>query len=443
MKAIVIVVHGWNVGWLGPYGNEWVLTPNLDRLAVEGVVFDRHIADLPDPALAWQTLWSGRYSFRAQSDAAKRQPRQVPLAALPHGDIQTIWLPDLGSTPHPEQEEYWETVITPRRDADGGPEVALIAAVEAGLEMLAGAISSLLWIETDRPLPPWSINDDVFAAYFDACGPLLEEDEDAPASDGKPIVDELPPPWADPPSGKVQRLSERDWRRLAASFASVTSQLDTELGEIFERLREAGLECDCLWLVTATAGLPLGEHRHIGYRHPSLYEEQTHVPLMLRLPGGREAGRRVNALTQPVDVLPTLLEWFQLPLPSGVHGKSLLPLATRHGEQIRQYAVTGLQVGEATEWALQTPQWKLILPAQPPAEDAPLAPQLFEKPDDRWEVNDLRAKHLEWAEHLEQRLRGFVEAAAADGPLVPPVLQAHDEFLKTLSPAGEPGKDNV
>jgi arylsulfatase A-like enzyme len=303
-------------------------------------------------------------------------------------------------------------------------------------------MSTLLWIETNRPLPPWSINDDVFAAYFDACGPLLEEDHDAAASEGKTVVEGIPAAWADPPSGEVEGLSERDWRRLAASFASVTSQLDTELGEIFERLHEAGLARDCLWLLSATAGLPLGEHRHIGYRHPSLHEERTHVPLMMRLPDGREAGRRVSALTQPVDLLPTLLEWFQLAPSRVAHGNSLLPLATRRSEPIRQYAVSGLHVGEATEWALQTPQWKLIVPAQA-TDDADRAPQLFEKPDDRWEVNDLRAKHLEWAEHLEERLHGFVEAAATDGPLVAPVLQGHDEFLKALSPAGEPGKDNA
>jgi arylsulfatase A-like enzyme len=442
MKAIVIVVHGWNVSWLGPYGNEWVLTPNLDRLAAEGVVFDQHIADVPNPALAWRTLWSGRYSFPARSQAAKRLRPEMPMAALSDHGVRTIWLPDLRSPPHAEQEEYWETMITPRRDAEGRREVAWIAAVEAGLDQLAGDTNSLLWIETDRPLPPWSINDDVFAAYYDACGPLLEEDEDATASDGELGVEELPPPWVDPPIGEIQAPSESDWRRLTASFASVTSQLDTELGEIFERLCEAVLDQDCLWLVTASAGLPLGEHGHIGYQRPSLYEERTHVPLIMRLPGGREAGRRVDALTQPVDILPTLLEWFQLSPSSVAHGKSLLPLATRRVEPFRQYAVSGLGGGEGAQWALQTPQWKLILPTQSGAEDAGRSPQLFEKPDDRWEVNDLHAKHLEWAEHLEQCLDGFVAATAADGPLAAPRLETYDEFLRTLSPAGEPEKDN-
>jgi len=441
MKAIVIVAHGCNVGWLGPYGNEWVLTPNLDRVAAEGVVFDQHIADLPDPGLAWQTLWSGRYSFGGADPGAALQRRAL-FAALADGGIQTIWLSDLRSALPPEQEEFWDTVIIPRRDAETGPEVALIAAVETGLDLLASEGNSLLWIETDRLLPPWSINDDVFAAYFDACGPLLEEDADA-ASDGESGVEEMPPSWVDPPSSEAQSLSGRDWRRLAASFASVTSQLDTELGEIFERLREAALDGDALWMVTATTGFPLGEHRRIGYRNASLYEERTHLPLMLRMPGDREGGRRVGALTQSVDILPTLLEWFQVQPPGIAHGKSLLALATRRGEPIRQYAVSGLRAPQSLGWALQTPQWKLILSAQSSAEGASPTSQLFEKPDDRWEVNDLYAKHLEWAEHLEQCLHGFVAAAAADGPLTAPHLETYDEFLKTLSPAGEPGKDNA
>jgi arylsulfatase A-like enzyme len=223
----------------------------------------------------------------------------------------------------------------------------------------------------------------------------------------------------------------------------VTSQLDTELGEIFERLRDAGLDQDCLWLVTSSAGLPLTEHGHIGYQRPLLYEERTHVPLLVRLPGGREAGRRVEMLTQPVDILPTLLEWFELSPSSVAHGKSLLPLATRRAEPFRQYAVSGLGGQEGAQWALQTPQWKLILPTQSGAEDAGRSPQLFEKCDDRWEVNDLRAKHLEWAEHLEEYLHGFVAATAADGALAAPRLETYDEFLKTLGPAGKPEKDNA
>src|SRR5262245_46608938 len=58
MKAIVLILRGCPVGWLGAYGNEWVVTPHLDRLASESVVFDRHISDCPEPAAAGRA-WLG------------------------------------------------------------------------------------------------------------------------------------------------------------------------------------------------------------------------------------------------------------------------------------------------------------------------------------------------------------------------------------------------
>src|SRR6266540_1958848 len=58
MRVIVFALHGCPAGWLGAYGNDWVGTPNLDRLAAEGVTFDRHISDCPEPSAA-RKAWRG------------------------------------------------------------------------------------------------------------------------------------------------------------------------------------------------------------------------------------------------------------------------------------------------------------------------------------------------------------------------------------------------
>ena len=58
MKAIVFILRGCPVNALGAYGNEWIGTPHLDRLAAESVVFDRHISDCPDPVAAMKA-WFG------------------------------------------------------------------------------------------------------------------------------------------------------------------------------------------------------------------------------------------------------------------------------------------------------------------------------------------------------------------------------------------------
>jgi hypothetical protein len=85
-----------------------------------------------------------------------------------------------------------------------------------------------------------------------------------------------------------------------------------------------------------------------------------------------------------------------------------------------------LQSGEVIEWALRTPEWGFLLPVQPAADHPPRLPQLYVKPDDRWEVNHVLQHHLEWGEHLEQVLRGFVAATRRPGPLEPPPLRTAD-----------------
>jgi arylsulfatase A-like enzyme len=151
-----------------------------------------------------------------------------------------------------------------------------------------------------------------------------------------------------------------------------------------------------------------------------LHEEIIHLPLLLRLPKGEGAGRHVPALTQTVDVGPTVAEAFGVSLP-GAHGHSLLPLARGEAEQVRAYACAGLRAGGAIEWALRTPEWGFLLPLA--AEGEARGPQLYVKPDDRWEVNNVVQHHLELSDRLEKTLRAFVRATEQAGPLEVPPLE--------------------
>ena len=56
MQTIVIAAHGCPVGSLGPYGNEFIVTTHLDRLAAEGIVFDRHYSECPEMP-ACRRMW--------------------------------------------------------------------------------------------------------------------------------------------------------------------------------------------------------------------------------------------------------------------------------------------------------------------------------------------------------------------------------------------------
>src|SRR5436190_23274339 len=67
MNILVLNVDALHLGFLGCYGSEWVPTPNLDRLAAEGVVFDRHFAD--GIGTPYRSAWTGRYGPPLVPDA--------------------------------------------------------------------------------------------------------------------------------------------------------------------------------------------------------------------------------------------------------------------------------------------------------------------------------------------------------------------------------------
>jgi arylsulfatase A-like enzyme len=418
MRVVVFAVRGLSAGWVGAYGNEWVETPHLDRVASEAAVFDRHYADRPDADAARRAWRTGVDQTPAGTKPATHSPDL--LAALRAAGVRTavVRANRAGNDGPSDYYAGWDEVFDARPD-----ETALADALPPVLDRLAGSPDWLLWVETDALVPPWDIPTELFGDYFDSLSADEEEADDEPAEyDGDVDPDEdyegfteikpegeLPEltPIDDPPVGPVDRDDLDVWNLLHASFAAAVTALDDALGHIFELLRSRGLD-EAAWVVTSDAGFPLGEHGLIGPHRPWLHEELVHLPLMVRMPGGETAGRRVDAFTQPADLLPTLLGLFGVAPPAGVTGFDLRPL-WQGADGNRPHAVSAWEVGAAAESAIRTPEWALLLPASAEPDDPPRPPMLFARPDDRWEVTDLRQPNLERAEELAAMLRALVE----------------------------------
>jgi len=286
MKIVVIEACGLHLGYIGCYGNDWVATPNLDRLATQGIVFDWHIADQPE--LAAVTPWpqrsvgTGRYAL--PSSPRRERGDMISPRVVNCANLKTF--------------------------ADDA-----MRAIDAG--------DAWLWIEGPSLLPPWKLDDELLDAYFD-------EDD---------IEDGLAP-WIDPPLDLVT-LNDAEVLELQNTYAAAVTAFDSQLGNVIQQMRRD----ETLICVTARSGLPLGEHGMIGTPTPKLHDELVHVPLLMRLPNAAEAGQRVAALTQPLDLLPTLLETLGQPILS-LHGKSLWPLIRGEVETIRPYAVAAMRVDD-------------------------------------------------------------------------------------------------
>src|SRR5262245_2612007 len=170
MKIIVIEAWGLHLGYLGCYGNDWVATPHLDRLAAEGVVFDWHYADVPvlDAArIAWRT---GRHPFSPTAPVA--------------GHLFELL--------RSQQMRVWETDFA--------------AAADLRADFTAAA-DALLWAEVSL-LPPWDLSDEQLAPYFEE----FTDDEEAP----EPILDPAPGELTD----------DRTFDSLQRTFAAAVTTFD-------------------------------------------------------------------------------------------------------------------------------------------------------------------------------------------------------------------------
>jgi arylsulfatase A-like enzyme len=401
MNVLVVVADALHLGYLGCYGNEWIDTPHFDRLAAEAVVFDQHYSNCPDAVGARRAWRSGCYHFtRKDSCRSQVTPAADLLHLLRAGGVFTCLVQDSDGPGREEFSAGWDRVAGPSDEEE--PLKAALAQCARVLDDLAERDRWLLWLGLSTLRSPTTVPDEFRQMYA--------EDGEAPDTD----------------IGRVRLLQD--------CYAGAVSYVDAALGQLLEELQARGLDGQTWLVVTTDRGQVLGEHGRAGPERPRLHDELIHLPLLVRLPGGAEAGRRVVGLTQPVDLLPTLLNIFALPAPP-VHGHNLHSLLHEEMAAVRSYAVSGMETGATWEGALRSPEWSFLLPLRVPDRHGPHEPQLFVKPDDRWEVNNVAQHHPALAEHLAQVLRDFVELTHGPGPLEPPPLR--DVEAEPVEPSGE------
>ena len=98
MNVIVVVCNSLHLGFLGAYGNPWIETPNLDRLAAEGIVFDHHFPENLTTLPTRRSWWTGRYGFADPDQGwTPLRPDEAILAGHALGQ-RGAHSPDIGRT---------------------------------------------------------------------------------------------------------------------------------------------------------------------------------------------------------------------------------------------------------------------------------------------------------------------------------------------------------
>ena len=123
---------------------------------------------------------------------------------------------------------------------------------------------------------------------------------------------------------KGKELAEWKYQRYMRDYAKVVKSLDDNVGRVLDYLKEKDMLDNTLVVYTSDQGFYMGEHGWFDKRF--MYEESMHTPLIMHLPKGLDARGDITELVQNIDYGPTILDLAGISLPEDMHGISMLPL---------------------------------------------------------------------------------------------------------------------
>jgi arylsulfatase A-like enzyme len=391
-NAIVFVVDRLSAGMIGPYGNTWLETRNLNRLASQSLLFDFANSDSISLDTIVRSYWSGLHSM-APADALQAG-RSLPACLSQQGIESTLLTDDEQVEQFTLSEQFSHRLFVPLEQRDRPAKsvedstlASITAAAIGQIEELAAG--QLLWVHAAGMNAAWDAPLEFRNAFAD---------EDDP----------IPPEFVDPPSRMLSDDSDPDeMLGLMHAYAGQVTLFDICLGAMLDAIDEQ-VQTETLFVLTSPRGFPLGEHQRVGAWDSSLYNESLSVPLMLRVPEKYLDAQRSQILAQPPDLFDTLLGWFEVPAErSGRFGTDLIQLAQGNSAKERDRVCSV----SPSERALRTPAWFL---RQDENEI-----ELFVKPDDRWEMNNVVQRCPSVADEMLAALDEFQKWAesGAEEPL--------------------------
>lgn len=229
-----------------------------------------------------------------------------------------------------------------------------------------------------------------------------------------------------------QRIAPEEVEGLTARYDAALTSLDAELGNLFDGLRRRGRFDNSLIIVTADHGEALGERGHLGHGGLSVYDNQVHVPLIIKFPNARD-GVVIQDPVSHVDIVPTILETLGYGLPGSLDGVSLAsaaPGAPRavFSEMYPEVWSThpGAKRYRFIHQSVQTGARKLISSADGRRE-------LFDPASDPREERNLAGTEPVAVAELESRLREWRQKSVSKPLSAPAQLSTTDlEKLKSL-----------
>ena len=373
-SAIVLVIDRLTAGAIGPYGNTTIDTPEFNRWAASGILFDQIIANSVDLNQVYESWW---------------KPKPQDETSLETSTL--LFTDDSEIAAHPaadrfDQIQQFEAPESPQPDspaisaADTQMATFFAQATEAIAQLQPG---SLLWLHSKGISQRWDAPMDYRNSQ---CGP-----DDPPPPD----FVKAPSQWIDPETADPDLMLG-----LEQAYAAQVILLDQLLNIFSQTLREDPKFTNTWLLLASPRGYPLGRHGVVGdavdpeFAGTKLHQENLHVPLIVCPPAKlseRFATGRCGQLLQSSTLTSLLNAIFAQTAES-----QLMQYLTHTDEPSPASPKAHVATRHESATAIQTANWKMITDGN--------RHRLYSKPDDRWEVNDVANRCPIELEEMQQLL---------------------------------------
>jgi len=360
-NIIFLFTDDQNTYSLGCYGNEDVVTPNIDSLARDGVTFDRHYTVTAICMASRATVMTGLYEYRHGCNFGHGPLHQdlweqsYPMILREHGYLTAI----AGKIGFEVLPNGAEKPILPREDFDwwgAGPgqtsyrtkqnkSMARYAEQYPHSSRSYGAFGRDFIHHAAGENKPFCLSISFKAPHKpDQVDPMFNDvyagkSFRKPANYGREFSDHFSR------QSKTGRQYERfeswgykdDYDNQMRLYNQLVHAVDSAVGMIREAVIDAGVADNTVFIFTSDNGFFCGAH---GYGSKVLpYEEGSRVPLIIFDPRHENSGKqlRVDSITGSIDFAPTILTLAGLRAPRGIDGRDLMPLYNDSQSSIHEY----------------------------------------------------------------------------------------------------------
>ncbi len=363
---------------LGVYGNSFVKTPNLERLAQNGVLFEQCYSQSPVCTPSRSSFLTGRYP---RTTRCRQNGQSIPADEV----LVTKLLADAGyrcglsgklhiSACNPKvsleterriDDGYEAFYWSHHPDADWPTNQYTNWLAEQGLSFERTPYKGSKWVQTSMPAEyyqttwcvdralefiqeanaadeSWLFSLNVFDPHHPFSPPQDYLERYLPFIDDLPLPDYVEGELANKPIFQqndhrgaynqvklypYDQMTNEDHRLVKAAYWAMVDLIDAQVGRILQLLEDSGQLENTLVIMMTDHGEMLGDHG-IYLKGPYFYEPAIRLPLIISWPGVIAPNRRQAGLVELVDIAPTLLEAAGLPVYAGMQGRSLWPVLT-------------------------------------------------------------------------------------------------------------------